>query len=119
DVTVFIRSIYLQGLALFNSRQAQETAPFAVSAVSTLEQFCKVKRIDQKRFAFEYAHDISSEAFRVVGAETKEQVVETIGLENEQQLDSALFREWDKVWPNDHDELVNPGRWPKPSRANQ
>jgi aryl-alcohol dehydrogenase-like predicted oxidoreductase len=119
NVTVFIRSIYLQGLALFNSRQAQETAPFAVSAVSALEQFCNVNGIDQKRFVFEYARHISSEAFRIVGAETKEQVVENIGLENEQPLDSALYRQWDKVWPDDVDELVNPSRWPTSFRGNQ
>src|SRR5262249_42319314 len=118
NVTVFIRSIYLQGLALFNSRQAQETAPFAVCAVSTLEQCCKATGIDQKRFAFEYARDISSEAFRVIGAETKDQVVENNALQSQHPLDSALFRQWDKVGPNDADELVNPSLWPRTSRGN-
>ena len=42
-MTVFIRSIYLQGLALFNSQHAKATAPFAVSAVTALEEFrCEV-----------------------------------------------------------------------------
>jgi aryl-alcohol dehydrogenase-like predicted oxidoreductase len=118
-VAVFIRSIYLQGLALFNSQQAKETASFAVSGVTTLEQFCRANGIDQKRFAFEYARDISAEAFRIVGAETPEQVVENSRLENEPPLDSALFREWDKVWPKDVEELVNPVCWPRPSRSNQ
>jgi glutamate-1-semialdehyde 2,1-aminomutase len=112
DVTVFIRSIYLQGLALFSSQQAKETAPFAFSAVTALEQFCRSNGLDQKRFAFEYARGFSSEALRIVGAETPEQVVENSRLENEPPLDSALFRQWDKVWPDDVEELVNPSQWP-------
>jgi aryl-alcohol dehydrogenase-like predicted oxidoreductase len=118
-VTVFIRSIYLQGLALFNSQQAKETASFAVSAVTTLEQFCRANGIDQKRFAFEYARDIAADAFRIVGAETPEQVIENSQLENETPLESRLFREWDEVWPNDVEALVNPGRWPKPAGSKQ
>src|SRR5262249_29895538 len=47
-VAVFIRSIYLQGLALFSSQHAKTAAPFAVSAVSALEEFCRGNRIDQK-----------------------------------------------------------------------
>ena len=118
-VTVFIRSIYLQGLALFSSQQAKDTAPFALSAVSALEQFCRANELDQKRFAFEYARDIASQAIRIVGAETPEQVVENSRLENEPPLDSALFRQWDKVWPDDVEELVNPSRWPPASQSKQ
>jgi aryl-alcohol dehydrogenase-like predicted oxidoreductase len=110
-VTVFVRSIYLQGLALFSSQHAKATAPFAISAVTALEEFCRENGIDQKRFAFDYARDISSEAIRIIGAETKEQVIENSRLENEPSLDSELFRQWDRVWPNDNEELVNPGRW--------
>jgi aryl-alcohol dehydrogenase-like predicted oxidoreductase len=116
-VTVFIRSIYLQGLALFSSQRAKESALFAVPSITALEQFCRLNGIDQKRFAFEYARDISTEAFRIVGAETKEQVVENSRLESETPLDSALFRQWDKVYPNDLEELLNPGRWPTASRS--
>jgi aryl-alcohol dehydrogenase-like predicted oxidoreductase len=118
-VTVFIRSIYLQGLALFSPQQAKTTAPFALSGVTALEQFCRANGLDQKRFAFDYARDISSEALRIVGAETQEQVVENSRLENEPPLDSGLFRQWDKVWPDDVEELVNPSRWPNPAISNQ
>ena len=118
-VSVFIRSIYLQGLALFSSQQARETAPFALAAVSALERFCNVNRLDQKRFAFEYAKDIAAEAFRIVGAETPEQVVENARLEDEAKLDPALFREWDNYWPDDVEELVNPGRWPTTPQSKQ
>jgi len=117
-VTVFIRSIYLQGLALFSSDRAKATAPFALSAVTALEEFCRENRIEQKRFAFDYARSMSSEAIRIVGAETKEQVIENGRLENEPSLDSELFRHWDRVWPNDTEDLVNPGCWPKVSRSN-
>jgi aryl-alcohol dehydrogenase-like predicted oxidoreductase len=112
-VTVFVRSIYLQGLALFSSQHAKATAPFAISAVTALEEFCRENGIDQKRFAFDYARDISSEAIRIIGAETKEQVVENSRLESQPSLDSELFRQWDRVWPNDYEELVNPGCWPR------
>jgi aryl-alcohol dehydrogenase-like predicted oxidoreductase len=118
-VTVFIRSIYLQGLTLFSSKHAKATAPFAISAVAALEEFCRGKGIEQKRFAFDYARDISSEAVRIVGAETKEQVMENSRLESEPSLDSELFRQWDRVWPNDKEDLVNPSCWPKISRSNQ
>jgi aryl-alcohol dehydrogenase-like predicted oxidoreductase len=118
-VTVFIRSIYLQGLALFSSKQARETAPFALSAVTALERFCKANGLDQKRFAFEYAKDIAAEAFRIVGAETPEQVVENARLEKEAKLDSGIFREWDKLWPNDENFLVNPCYWPETASSKQ
>jgi aryl-alcohol dehydrogenase-like predicted oxidoreductase len=117
-VTVFIRSIYLQGLALFSSQRAKESASFAVPSITALEEFCRDKGIDQKRFAFQYARDFSSEAFRIVGAETREQVTENSRLENEPPLDSVLFREWDKAYPTDVEDLVNPGRWPTVARSN-
>src|SRR5215468_2585640 len=87
-VAVFVRSIYLQGLALFSSEHAKATAPFAISAVTALEEFCRGNGIDQKRFAYDYARNISSEAIRVIGAETKEQVIENSRLENQPSLDS-------------------------------
>lgn len=118
-VTVFIRSIYLQGLALFSPQQAKESAPFALSGVTALEQFCRANGLDQKRFAFEYARDISSATLRIVGAETQEQVIENSRLENEPPLDCALFRQWDTVWPDDVEELVNPNRWPSPPLSKQ
>jgi aryl-alcohol dehydrogenase-like predicted oxidoreductase len=111
-VTVFIRSIYLQGVALFSSQQAKENAPFAISGVTALEQFCRTNGLDQKRFVFEYARDISQEALRIVGAETGEQVAENCWLESEPPLDTVLFRQWDKIWPDDMEELANPSRWP-------
>lgn len=117
--TVFIRSIYLQGLALFSPQQAKETAPFALSGVTALEQFCKANGLDQKRFAYEYARDIASDALRIFGAETSEQVVENSRLENEPSLDSALFRQWDNAWPDDVAELVNPSQWPAASQLKQ
>jgi aryl-alcohol dehydrogenase-like predicted oxidoreductase len=118
-VTVFIRSIYLQGLALFSAEHAKATAPFALSAVTALEEFCRENGIDQKRFAFDYARNISSEAIRIVGAEAKAQVIENSRLENEPSLDPELFRQWDRVWPNDKEDLVNPSCWTKISRLNQ
>src|SRR5215831_7637426 len=111
NATVFIRSVYLQGLTLFNSRQAQETASFGHEAVSVFERFCATNGVDQKRFAFEYAREISTDAIRVVGAETKAQVIENSRLENQPTLDTALFRAWDETWPDDVEDLVNPSRW--------
>src|SRR5262249_48950064 len=117
-VAIFISSIYLQGLALLSSRQAKDTAAFGYDAVNALERFCAANGVDQKRFAVEYARQISSDAIRVVGAETQEQVIENSRLESDARLDARLFHEWDNTWPDDIEELVNPSLWPKLSKVN-
>jgi aryl-alcohol dehydrogenase-like predicted oxidoreductase len=119
SATVFIRSIYLQGIALFSPQQATETAPFALAGVAALEKFCGANGLDQKRFAFEYARDISTRVLRIVGAETPGQVVENSQLEQQPPLDPALFRQWDERWPDDVELLVNPTRWPAATVSKQ
>lgn len=112
-VQVFIRSIYLQGLALLPPGRVAQTAPFAVSAVTQLESFCRAHHLDRQGFAMRYAMALDPQALLVVGAETREQVAENCRIANEMPLQPVLCQEWDQCWPEDVEPLVNPSQWPR------
>ena len=111
NVTVFVRSVYLQGLALLPPEQVPVRVPFGNQAVQALDAFCRKHNLDRKAFAFAYARNRFATATLVVGADTTAQVVENLHLSDSSPCAPELFDAWDATWPDDIPELINPSLW--------
>lgn len=111
--TLFVRSVYLQGLALMDVNAVPSDIPMARDAVGKLVDFCASHRIGRKRFCLHYAMRRFSPAILVIGVEHTSQIAETVALALADPPADDLFDDWDREWPEDVAGLVNPSLWPK------
>jgi aryl-alcohol dehydrogenase-like predicted oxidoreductase len=109
--TVFIRSAYLQGLALVSPELAPARIPFAGEAVCAFQRFCEAQGLSRQQFAISYVRHLAPEAKLIIGAETAAQARENCSLFEACSLDPALHAEWTARWPEDIELLVSPHRW--------
>jgi aryl-alcohol dehydrogenase-like predicted oxidoreductase len=110
--TLFVRSVFLQGLALLTPEAVPSGIPVAKEAIGRLAEFCRSHEVDQKAFCLHYALNRFAPGILVVGAERATQVAETAALASGRAVSESLFDEWDHVWPNDIEGLIDPSRWP-------
>jgi aryl-alcohol dehydrogenase-like predicted oxidoreductase len=110
--TLFVRSVFLQGLALLSAEDVPSGVPRGRAAVSTLSDFCRSRSIERKTFCLQYALHRFSPGILVIGAERSAQVTETAALASGKTLPGDLFDEWDRVWPDDIEGLIDPSVWP-------
>ena len=110
-ITVFIRSIYLQGLALFKPAKIPAHLNFARKALVTLNSFCHEHNLDKQSFLIHYLLLRYPQAVLLFGAETAEQVRQNCTLARKKALSDQTCDLWDQVWPEDNERLVNPTLW--------
>jgi aryl-alcohol dehydrogenase-like predicted oxidoreductase len=108
---VFIRSVYLKGLAVLSPGDLPCWLDFARKPLMAYANFCDDHGIDRNRFALSYARDRFAPAVLVIGAETPEQARENCRLMSAPGFAADLYDEWDARWPDDVDKLVNPSKW--------
>jgi aryl-alcohol dehydrogenase-like predicted oxidoreductase len=109
---LFVRSVFLQGLALLTPDLAPLGIPRAKEAVGALTSFCRTREVNRKAFCLQYALRRFDPAVVVVGAERSAQVAEIAALTSGRVVADGLFDEWDRVWPDDIEGLIDPSRWP-------
>jgi aryl-alcohol dehydrogenase-like predicted oxidoreductase len=111
--TVFVRSIYLQGLALLQDPTAAGAIPHAAAAIATLQQHCAELGVTVQKFAIDFVRRVAGAAARIViGAESVDQTLENCGLFAGKPLEATALEAWNKKWPQDYPELVDPRLWP-------
>lgn len=106
---IFVRSVFLQGVALMNHKHAPG---FALSAVGAFTVFCAEHQLDPRQFAVNYVRHIADKARLVIGAELPEQASRNVDLLRQPIADRFRFADWDRSWPNDSFPLVDPRMWP-------
>ena len=111
--SIFIRSVYLQGLVLMHPGQVERRLPAAARAVTTFCDFCESHNVDRAKFSVDYVRHCAPEGILVIGAETTPQVKRNCALLEEPSCDPALFDEWDAIWPQDDDTFIHPPAWPQ------
>ena len=111
EKTVFIRSVYLQGLALMSSESAPPHIPCAREALRTLQRFCEEHGLNRQQFAVAYVRHLAPECKVIIGAETAAQARENCALFEARPLDPNLHAEWTARWPEDVELLISPHRW--------
>lgn len=109
---VFVRSVYLQGLALLKQAVGNRSIPYAAEAIGALRTHCANLGVSVQKFMLDYVRFGASQAKIVLGAENVAQVTENCRLFKAESLDRACFVAWDEKWPVDHLDLVDPRRWP-------
>jgi aryl-alcohol dehydrogenase-like predicted oxidoreductase len=112
---VFVRSVYLQGLALMEPGALPARMRFAAPALQCYADFCAAAGEDRAAFALQYARDTLREAVLVVGAETVEQVQRNCRMMMARRAGGRRrYETWDETWPRDEGILVDPSSWPSP-----
>ena len=108
---VYVRSIFLQGLALLNPKALPQNMSFALPIIERIDALSIDMGLTRQELAIGYARNAYSEERILLGAETPEQVDENIVL-------------WKRSYPTDLVELVrkafgdveekvlNPALWP-------
>jgi aryl-alcohol dehydrogenase-like predicted oxidoreductase len=110
--TVFVRSIFLQGLALMETDSIPERIPLGRTAVAAFEQFCAEHKIDRRHFALDYVRRMAPDAMVIIGAETIAEARENCALFGRDHFVEEIRRAWTNRWPDDVDALVDPRLWP-------
>lgn len=109
--TVFVRSIYLQGLALM----APDTVPRGISrgreAAKAFQEFCGERQIDAGRLAIDFVRHMDIDAKLIIGAETVTQAVANCALVEKEPLDEEIYEAWRSRWPDDFESLIDPRKW--------
>jgi aryl-alcohol dehydrogenase-like predicted oxidoreductase len=109
---VFIRSVYLQGLALMTPEQVQQRLPSAGDACRRLTRFCNRHQVTLRQFAIDHVRRLAPAAGIIIGAETVAQVRENCQFFSAPPLPADLQAHWTREWPHDFLELIDPRRWP-------
>jgi aryl-alcohol dehydrogenase-like predicted oxidoreductase len=113
EKTVFVRSVYLQGLALIQPDSVSNGIFCAKEAVAALQLFCTEHRIYRQQFAMDYVRRMAPGARLIIGVETMAQALENCGLLQKEPLSGSLTQAWTTRWPQDIDRLIDPRKWPR------
>lgn len=108
---LFARSVFLQGLIALEPREAARRLPLAADAVRRLAAFCARHHLDRREFAIGYARDMAPSALLVIGSETPSQIADNCDMVAKGRGRPQVYEEWDREWPSDAPNLVNPSRW--------
>ena len=111
--TVFVRSIYLQGLVLMEPAAVPARFGSARKAVTRFVEFCARRNLSRGRVAASYVLQRAPGTMVVVGAETPAQVCKTLRFLREGPVPSGVLDEWDAEWPCEDESFINPQEWPK------
>ena len=108
----FVRSVYLQGLALLPPGAPMRGIPRAAQAVEALHRFCAERGIAVRQFAVDHVRAVAPQAKVIIGAETVDQARDNCGLFSRASDRGDLHQAWAEAWPQDFPELIDPRRWP-------
>jgi len=78
--TVFIRSVYLQGLLLLKPDQLSKEMEFSRKALKKYNDFCMTYNISRKLFALAFVINNAPDGMIVIGSEKPDQVKENVSL---------------------------------------
>jgi spore coat polysaccharide biosynthesis protein SpsF len=109
---IFIRSVFLQGLALLDVDRVRQLLPAAAPMVDALSRFCELHALERHQFALDYVRRRLPDATLVVGAATIEQLGQNCEAVRSEPCDPELCDAWDEFWPSDDEDVIDPARWP-------
>ena len=112
NITVFIRSIYLQGLILMEEQELiDKNMPWAVSPVAHLKAFSREHGIEVNALALQAVARRLPECNIIIGLETFAQLEDNLKIWNAPPLDSKVVNLWWSSLKRYPDQLLNPTLW--------
>lgn len=109
--SIFVRSIYLQGLALLEPQHVPERIFKAAEAVNAYKAFCQTHGLDRGRFAVDHVRWMAPGSRLVIGAESVQQVINNCEFVEAEAIPPDIHQAWDDLWPDDHGNLIDPRVW--------
>ena len=111
-IRIFIRSIFLQGLAFLNEKDIPNNLSFLYSLVNDARNFCNNRGFSVPHFCIQYVINKCPDEYIVFGAENKEQIIDNINyINNEISVDN--FIEWEKKFKYIDEKLISSVLWEK------
>ncbi len=111
-VTVFARSVYLQGLFFINPDELVERIPQAVAPLRQLRELSDAAGMHPGHLAMAYVRDLPGIDSLVIGCETVQQVADNAALLRQAPPLAAAIREKaETLFADLPDSLLNPGQW--------
>lgn len=113
NATLYVRSVFLQGLCLMRPDAVPAHISRAKAAVSLLDAFCRKQEFDRDYFCLHYVlhrtRDLNARI--VIGLDNISQLERLDSLLLKEPPEAGLFDAWDEQWPYDPEELVLPYLW--------
>lgn len=110
--TVFIRSIFLQGLLLMKEEEvAGKHMAWALPFLEDVRRFVKQHGLDLKTFAIAAVCRTIPWAKIIIGMESCAQLEENIDLIRSEDLSDESIADWWKILPVYPEKLLNPSLW--------
>ena len=110
--SVFIRSVFLQGLLLMEEPEMDiKQMSWAKPYIKYVNDFIEKKKMDQKAFMIHSILKSVPWAKLVVGMETHEQLLKNIDLFQEEEISNDCIANWWTNLPAVPEKLVNPSMW--------
>jgi aryl-alcohol dehydrogenase-like predicted oxidoreductase len=110
-ITVFIRSVFLQGLFFLSDHKIQEFLPEASGAIKELNILSKKYDRSIAQMAMSYVRGLPGITAILVGVETPDQLSENLALFSSTVLSEDLHKEIDMAFQNLPTHIVNPATW--------
>jgi len=111
SATMFIRSVFLQGLLLMDIRKIPKVMQFATPVIDKVEQLSLEFNLTRQELALSYVRQKYPLAFVIVGAETKQQLVSNLAAWKSDKL-SSLTTRIDDIFAEIDERIINPTLWP-------
>jgi aryl-alcohol dehydrogenase-like predicted oxidoreductase len=110
DKTIYIRSIFLQGLVLLNKNQLPKGMQFASKIIEELDILANKLRMSKVELAMGYLKTTKPNARIVFGAETQQQIEKNISIWKK-HFRPDLFQELKHIFCYVDERILNPTLW--------
>ena len=111
-LTVFARSIYLQGLLLMNPEKIPKHLKKAVEFIESLHKIAQKSNRSIAELCVKYVLSVNGISSIVVGINSVEQIKENIKAFNSEPLEKEVIEAIDKI-PIPPEYIINSGNWDK------
>ena len=112
DYSIYIRSVYLQGLFFLSNEMLDSRVPGSKSYIMKLREISLKYKHSIPEIAFKFVRDIlGNKASMVIGVENKVQLKENINIFNSASLPVELIEDIKNNFSNISDQITNPVNW--------
>ena len=116
--TIYVRSVFLQGLLLMDGKDIPDKMQFVIPVMERIESIVKETGLSKHELALGYVRKAYPSARIVLGVETQEQLENNVK-SWERSLPSGLVEGVKKEFNYVEDKILNPVLWPKSVKLNQ
>ncbi len=109
--TMFIRSVFLQGLLLMDKNKISKVMQFAAPVIDKVEQLSFEFNLSRQELALSYVRQKYPHAFVIVGAETRQQLASNLSAWKSNKSPLVTTRV-DEIFSEIDERIINPTLWP-------